>query len=104
MDLLLIGGVSGSGKSVALAALEDSGYYAVSNLPLSQLPPLLATLKAAGQDRVAIVLDDSPAASPMRASKAGRFAFSISTPRPIRWSSAFRKPGAGILFQARIAR
>ncbi|TMH53176.1 MAG: RNase adaptor protein RapZ, partial [Betaproteobacteria bacterium] len=31
MDLLLIGGVSGSGKSVALAALEDSGYYAVSN-------------------------------------------------------------------------
>ena len=34
MDLLLIGGVSGSGKSVALAALEDSGYYAVNNLPL----------------------------------------------------------------------
>jgi RNase adapter protein RapZ len=57
MDLLLIGGVSGSGKSVALAALEDSGYYAVSNLPLSQLPPLLATLKAAAQDRVAIVPD-----------------------------------------------
>src|ERR1700687_6497084 len=57
MDLLLIGGVSGSGKSVALAALEDSGYYAVSNLPLSQLPPLLATLKATAQDRVAIVLD-----------------------------------------------
>ena len=35
MDLLLIGGVSGSGKSVALGALEDSGYYAVNNLPLS---------------------------------------------------------------------
>ncbi|MDQ6916503.1 MAG: RNase adapter RapZ [Pseudomonadota bacterium] len=57
MDLLLIGGVSGSGKSVALAALEDSGYYAVSNLPLSQLPPLLARLGAAAQHRVAIVLD-----------------------------------------------
>ena len=57
MDLLLIGGVSGSGKSVALAALEDSGYYAVSNLPLSQLGPLLATLQATSQDRVAIVLD-----------------------------------------------
>ena len=57
MDLLLIGGVSGSGKSVAIAALEDSGYYAVSNLPLSQLPALLAQLKATGQDRVAIVLD-----------------------------------------------
>jgi UPF0042 nucleotide-binding protein len=57
MDLLLIGGVSGSGKSVALGALEDSGYYAVSNLLLSQLPPLLAQLKATRQHRVAIVLD-----------------------------------------------
>ena len=37
MDLLLIGGVSGSGKSVALAALEDSGYYAVNNLPPAML-------------------------------------------------------------------
>jgi RNase adapter protein RapZ len=57
MDLLLIGGVSGSGKSVALAALEDSGYYAVSNLPLAQLASLLAQLKAAQLDRVAIGLD-----------------------------------------------
>ena len=57
MDLLLIGGVSGSGKSVAIAALEDSGYYAVSNLPLSLLSALLAQLKATAQDRVAIVLD-----------------------------------------------
>src|SRR5271165_1290011 len=57
MDLLLIGGVSGSGKSVALAALEDSGYYAVSNLPLTQLAGLLAYLKAARIDRVAVALD-----------------------------------------------
>src|ERR1700740_2038390 len=57
MDLLLIGGVSGSGKSVALAALEVSGYYAVSNLPLAQLAGLLAHLKAAKLDRVAVVLD-----------------------------------------------
>src|SRR5436305_235671 len=57
MDLLLIGGASGSGKSVALAALEDSGYYAVSLLPVSQLHGLLAHLKAAGQSRVAIALD-----------------------------------------------
>ena len=57
MDLLLIGGVSGSGKSVALAALEDSGYYAVSNLPLTQLPGLLSHLEAAKQQHVAIVLD-----------------------------------------------
>jgi UPF0042 nucleotide-binding protein len=57
MDLLLIVGVSGSGKSVAIAALEDSGYYGVSNLPVSQLARLLAHLKSAQQDRVAIVLD-----------------------------------------------
>jgi UPF0042 nucleotide-binding protein len=57
MDLLLIGGVSGSGKSVALAALEDSGYYAVSNLPLPQLGGLLAHLRGAGTGRVAVVLD-----------------------------------------------
>lgn len=57
MDLLLIAGVSGSGKSVALAALEDSGYYAVSNLPLTQLAGLLAHLKTARQEHVAIALD-----------------------------------------------
>src|SRR3982751_3013973 len=57
MDLLLIGGVSGSGKSVALAALEDSGYYAVSNLPLTQLGGLLVHLGSAGESRVAIGLD-----------------------------------------------
>ena len=57
MDLILIGGMSGSGKNVALAALEDSGYYAVNNLP----PPLLletaAYLAQNGRDRVAVALD-----------------------------------------------
>jgi UPF0042 nucleotide-binding protein len=57
MDLLLIGGVSGSGKSVALAALEDSGYYAVNNLPLPLVARTADYLAAAGRDRVAIALD-----------------------------------------------
>jgi UPF0042 nucleotide-binding protein len=57
MDLLLIGGVSGSGKSVALAALEDSGYYAVSDLPLPLVAETVRYLAAAGRDRVAIALD-----------------------------------------------
>jgi UPF0042 nucleotide-binding protein len=57
MDLVLIGGVSGSGKSVALAALEDSGYYAVNNLPLPLLAESVAHLRKAGHDRVAIGLD-----------------------------------------------
>ena len=57
MDLLLIGGVSGSGKSVALAALEDSGYYAVNNLPLPLVAETARYLAMAGRDRVAIALD-----------------------------------------------
>jgi len=57
MDLLLIGGVSGSGKSVALGALEDSGYYAVNNLPLPLVAETASYLAAAGRDRVAIALD-----------------------------------------------
>ena len=57
MDLLLIGGVSGSGKNVALAALEDSGYYAVNNLPLPLVAETADHLAQAGRDRVAIALD-----------------------------------------------
>jgi RNase adaptor protein for sRNA GlmZ degradation len=34
MDLLLIGGVSGSGKSVALAAFDDTGDYPLNTLPV----------------------------------------------------------------------
>ncbi|HET9699594.1 MAG TPA: RNase adapter RapZ, partial [Burkholderiales bacterium] len=33
MQLILISGLSGSGKSIALHMLEDSGYYSVDNLP-----------------------------------------------------------------------
>jgi len=57
MDLLLLGGVSGSGKSVALGALEDSGYYAVNNLPLPLVAETARYLADAGRDRVAIALD-----------------------------------------------
>ncbi|MDR0249865.1 MAG: RNase adapter RapZ [Burkholderiales bacterium] len=57
MDLLLISGVSGSGKNVALTALEDSGYYAVSNLPLPLLKDTVFFLGNTGQTRLAIALD-----------------------------------------------
>ena len=57
MDLLLIGGVSGSGKSVALAAREDSGYHAINNLPPSMLVAAAADLARGGQGRVAVALD-----------------------------------------------
>ena len=57
MDLLLIGGVSGSGKNVALGALEDSGYYAVNNLPMSLVELTATYLANSGRSRVAIAID-----------------------------------------------
>jgi UPF0042 nucleotide-binding protein len=57
VNLLLIGGLSGSGKSVALGALEDSGYYAVNNLPPAQIVSLAHYLRESRQERIAIALD-----------------------------------------------
>ena len=57
MQLILISGLSGSGKSIALAVLEDAGYYCVDNLPATLLPHLVGTLGAAGYDRVGVAVD-----------------------------------------------
>lgn len=57
MQLVLITGLSGSGKSVALNALEDAGYYCVDNLPVKLLPELVAFLAQAGYSRVALSMD-----------------------------------------------
>ncbi|MGX2948377.1 RNase adapter RapZ [Frederiksenia canicola] len=40
MELVIISGRSGAGKSVALRALEDVGYYCVDNIPLALIPQL----------------------------------------------------------------
>ena len=57
LDIVLIGGVSGSGKSVALGALEDSGYYTVNNLPLPMLPDLVRHLGVQGHPRIGVTID-----------------------------------------------
>ncbi|GHU08448.1 nucleotide-binding protein [Betaproteobacteria bacterium] len=57
MQFVLISGLSGSGKSIALKALEDSAYYVVDNLPASLLPQLVATLHGGGYQRVAVAID-----------------------------------------------
>ncbi len=57
MQLMLITGLSGSGKSVALAVLEDAGYYCVDNLPVGMVGSLVETLRASGSDRVALTID-----------------------------------------------
>ncbi|GAA5176232.1 RNase adapter RapZ [Niveibacterium umoris] len=57
MQLILISGLSGSGKSIALAVLEDAGYYCVDNLPAPLLPHLVNELAAAGYSRVGVAVD-----------------------------------------------
>lgn len=57
MQLILITGLSGSGKSVALNVLEDSGYYCVDNLPVKLLPELAVFLSTANYPRVALSID-----------------------------------------------
>jgi len=57
MQLFLISGLSGSGKSVALKVLEDSGYYCVDNLPVELLPSLMTNLGQSGYKRIAVSID-----------------------------------------------
>jgi UPF0042 nucleotide-binding protein len=57
VQLFLISGLSGSGKSVALKVLEDSGYYCVDNLPAELLHVLTNNLKSAGVTKVAVSVD-----------------------------------------------
>lgn len=52
MELVIISGRSGSGKSVALRALEDVGYYCVDNLPLPLIPELTKILEQSNRSAV----------------------------------------------------
>ncbi|MCM3372854.1 RNase adapter RapZ, partial [Bacillus velezensis] len=63
MRIVLITGISGSGKSVALNALEDAGYYCVDNLPPHVLPELARYLAQDGQRRLAVAIDARSSAS-----------------------------------------
>ena len=57
MQLIVISGVSGSGKSIALNVLEDGGYYCVDNLPAPLLPDLVLHLRMSGYEKVAVAVD-----------------------------------------------
>ena len=63
MEIVLITGMSGSGKSVALRALEDSGFYCVDNLPPELLIPFAELEKNQKEERVAIAIDVRSASS-----------------------------------------
>jgi len=54
---VVLTGLSGSGKSQAIRALEDLGYFCVDNLPTTLIPTLAELSRREGLSRVAIVVD-----------------------------------------------
>ena len=62
-ELVLITGMSGSGKSVALHALEDAGYYCVDNLPPELLLPFVQLEQQHRAEKIAIAMDVRSATS-----------------------------------------
>jgi len=63
MEIVLITGMSGSGKSVALHALEDAGFFCVDNLPPELLLPFVELELKNQARRVAIAMDVRSATS-----------------------------------------
>ena len=63
IELVLITGMSGSGKSIALTALEDLGYYCVDNLPPELLASFIVLEQSHRASKVAIAMDVRSAAS-----------------------------------------
>jgi len=57
MQLIIVSGLSGSGKSIALNVLEDAGYYTVDNLPAQLLPELIRFLRTRAIPRAAVSID-----------------------------------------------
>ena len=57
MKIVIVTGLSGAGKSTALRALEDVGYYCADNLPLPLVHDLCELLTEAGEERIAISVD-----------------------------------------------
>jgi UPF0042 nucleotide-binding protein len=62
VQIVLVSGLSGAGKSIALDVLEDAGYYCVDNLPATLLMDVVRFLAEAGHERVALSVDARSAA------------------------------------------
>jgi len=62
VQIVLVSGLSGAGKSIALDVLEDAGFYCVDNLPATLLLDVVRFLSEAGHERVALSVDARSAA------------------------------------------
>ncbi len=62
MQLILVSGLSGSGKSIALDVLEDAGFYCIDNLPATLIDDTLDFVREAGHERIALSVDARSAA------------------------------------------
>ena len=69
MEILVISGLSGAGKSCAASCLEDIGYYTVDNMPAAIIPKFAEfSAESDGRyDRVALVNDIRGGAFPCSA-------------------------------------
>jgi RNase adapter protein RapZ len=62
VHLIILTGLSGSGKSVALRALEDSGFYCIDNLPATMLPLISQHVETSLYQNIAVSIDSRSAA------------------------------------------
>ncbi len=70
MRLIVVSGLSGSGKSVALNTLEDEGFYCIDNLPTGLIGPLVEQLLSGNMsihERVAVGIDARSDVTDLRA-------------------------------------
>src|SRR5256885_1752361 len=56
-ELVIITGMSGSGKASVLKAFEDLGYYCVDNLPVGLIPRFAELVQSSENPRTALVVD-----------------------------------------------
>jgi UPF0042 nucleotide-binding protein len=57
MQLIIVTGISGSGKSLAINVLEDAGFFCIDNLPVQYLLEVAISLEQEGRSKVAMSID-----------------------------------------------
>ena len=57
MDFVIVSGLSGAGKSIAIQSFEDLGFYCVDNLPTTLIPTFADLIVQSKTERVALGID-----------------------------------------------